>query len=65
MTTRKVCCGPRKAGAGEGRETQKDVNNMPHREGGVKETETGSEAYDRYIITHILLMVVKYHFQIR
>jgi hypothetical protein len=40
MTTSKVCCSPRKVAAGKGRggeETRTEVNNIHHREGGVKE----------------------------
>jgi hypothetical protein len=44
MTTRKVCCSPRKATAGEGRKPGKNVNNMRNREEKTKEREPGSEA---------------------
>jgi hypothetical protein len=51
MTMSKVCCGPRKVAAGEGRgreETREDANNPCHREGEVKDRKTGPEAYGRY-----------------
>jgi hypothetical protein len=60
MSTSKLCCGPRKVAAGKGRrgdETQKVVNNIRHREGGVKgKGETGTESYGHYILRHGLLI---------
>jgi hypothetical protein len=40
---------PKKGRSRGGVETRKDANNMRHMEGEVKERETGSEAYGRYI----------------